>query len=345
MRSRQKELSGDGRAGWSARVSVRERHRSVWREQWLFLLAFGVSLLAVAVAASIFATGPLQRGFILGSGFVTAAGAVAVLVVLVSGTAPLMMGELAEQWTAQELRPLARHGWRLVNHFGLGYGDQDHVLVGPGGVVLVETKWGATPWDLDDRDVFFQMALAQTARNAKQLERWHGVAQYGHPQVVSVLVLWGRARHKLSEQPARRHSSGVVVVAGDQLQTWMLGRGRDGLADEQIDGIWSQVEKQIEKRDAHERRARPMPRSLTELVLRLLGCVVAAVAGFLVLAQAVRPVGLLMTACLLGPTLAAVAELARRRSRWPWQARAFQAGLASTYLVGALAAARFYLTS
>lgn len=65
--------------------------------------------------------------------------------VLLSGTAPLMMGELAEQWTAQELRPLTKHGWRLVNHFGLGYGGQDHVLVGPGGVVLLETKSSATP--------------------------------------------------------------------------------------------------------------------------------------------------------------------------------------------------------
>lgn len=81
-----------------------------------------------------------------------------------SGTAPFM-GELAEQWTAQELRPLSKHGWRLVN-FALSYGDQDHVLVGPGGVVLLETKWNGTPWDLDDRDYFFRRALNQALDHA-----------------------------------------------------------------------------------------------------------------------------------------------------------------------------------
>jgi hypothetical protein len=326
-------------------VSVRERHRSVLREQWRFLLVFGLSMLAVSIAASFFATGPLQRGFILGSGLAVAAGAVAALVVLVSGTASLMMGELAEQWTAQELRPLTNSGWKLVNHFGLGYGDQDHVLVGPGGVVLIETKWGATPWDLDDRDHFFQLALDQTARNAKQLERWHGVAQHGRPHVEPVLVLWGRARRKLADQPVRPHRSGVIVMSGDQLQDWMLRRGRDRLDGEQVAGIWAQVERQVEKRDVHERRTRPMPRSLAELLQTVVGCVVAAVAGFLVLAQALEPIGMTVTAALVGPVLATVAELVRRRSRWRWQARAFQAGLVSTYLVGAFAVARFYVTS
>ena len=50
-----------------------------------------------------------------------------------------------------------------MNHFGLGLGDQDHVVVGPGGVVLVETKWGGTPWDVDAGDVFFRRALEQAA--------------------------------------------------------------------------------------------------------------------------------------------------------------------------------------
>lgn len=331
------------RAGWSARYSVRQRHRSVFREQWPLLLLLGGSVLGVSAAASLFATGPMQRGFILGSGLVSAGGAMAFLAVLVSGTAPLMMGELAEQWTAQELRSLRPHGWKLVNHFGLGYGDQDHVLVGPGGIVVIETKWGATPWDLDERDHFFQTALQQTARNAKQLERWHGVAQPGPVRVEPVLVLWGRARRKLAEQPARRHSSGVVVVAGDQLQEWMLRRGRHQLTGEQVTAIWSQLERQVEKRDQHEHRTKPMPRSVLDLVLTMLACVVALVVGFLVLALGLRIIGFYVVALVLGPALAAAAEVARRRSFFRWQARAFQTGLASTYIVGAFAVARAYL--
>ncbi len=61
------------------------------------------------------------------------------------------MAELAEQWTAQELRPLREHGWKLVNHVGLGPGDQDHVVVGPGAVVLIETKWAALRYEVHAR--------------------------------------------------------------------------------------------------------------------------------------------------------------------------------------------------
>ena len=345
MAATEKRLAGDERAGWSARYSIRQRHRSVLRERWRLLAVLGTSLASVSVLASIFATGPLQRGFILGSGLVVAVVSVSALVVLASGTAPLMMGELAEQWTAQELRELREHGWKLVNHFGLGYGDQDHVLVGPGGVILVETKWGATPWDLDERDHFFNNALQQTARNAKQLELWFGVAQHGRPPVEPVLVLWGRAKHKLDEQPVRRHRSGVVVMSGDQLQTWMLGRRLGQLAPDAVAAIWSNVERQVEKRDEHELRTRPMPRSAVELSQTLLACVVAALVGPIVLGQALLHLDFIVVACLVGPALVGVAELARHRAPWRWQARAFQAGIVSTYCLGAFAVGQHYLAS
>lgn len=72
-----------------------------------------------------------------------------------------------------------------------GHGDRDHVVVGPGGVVLVETKWGGTPWDVNGGGVLFQRALDQTARNAGQLALWHGFAKHGRPGVQPVLAVWG----------------------------------------------------------------------------------------------------------------------------------------------------------
>ena len=139
-RRREKELEGDSRAGWSTRTSVRERHRAMVRVQWRPLAGLGLAVLALFGVPAALVDGPLQRGVILGSGLTLTACMIAALVVLLSGTAPLMMGEMAEQWTAQELRPLSAQGWRLVNHLGLRLGDQDHVMVGPGGIVLVETK-------------------------------------------------------------------------------------------------------------------------------------------------------------------------------------------------------------
>jgi hypothetical protein len=208
--------------------------------------------------------------------------------------------------------------------------------------VLVETKWGATPWDLDDRDHFFQMALAQTDRNAQQLQRWHGVAAHGRPHVEPVLVLWGKARRNLSQVAPRRHRSGVMVMSGDQLQDWALRLGRDRLHSEQVERIWSAIDRQVERRDEHERRTRPMPRSLADLVRLVVGCVVTALLGFLAAAQALDVLGSLPMWCLTGGLLAAAAEVIRQRTRWNWQACAFQIGLLSTYLIGAGAVARAY---
>lgn len=295
------------------------------------MLGFGTAVFGCSAVSALFASGPLQRGLILGGGAVLAAGLTTAFVVLVAGTAPLMMGELAEQWTSQELRRLRQQGWRLVNHFGLGYGDHDHVLVGPGGVVLVETKWGATPWDLDDRDIFFRLALDQVLRNSKQLEAWHGLAQFGRPPVEPVLVLWGRASRKLIDQPVRRHSTGVVVMSGAQLQDWARRRGRDRLAPDVIEGIWSNIERHAGKRDDHERRTRPMPRSLAQLAGVALGTVTAAAAGFVVSAQVLEAVGSLLLCSAVDAALVGVAEALRRHSRWRWQARGFQSGVAATW--------------
>ena len=87
-----------------------------------------------------------MRGLIVGLGVAGTAGALWLWIVEATGTAPTMMGDLGEQWTAQELRRLRRSGWQVVNHVTLTAPDIDHVLVGPGGMFAIETKWSATPW-------------------------------------------------------------------------------------------------------------------------------------------------------------------------------------------------------
>lgn len=342
---REKELASDRRAGWTARTSVRERHRQTVRTQWRLLAVLAAALLLLFVVAAVFATGPLQRGVILGAGITLTACAVTALVVLTSGSAPLIMGELAEQWTAQEMRPLREHGWKLVNHFGLGRGDHDHVAVGPGGVVLVETKWGGTPWDVDAGDAFFRRALEQTARNAKQLALWHGVAKHGHPSVEPVLVVWGPAAQQLREQPARRHDSGVVVMAGNHLGDWMLRRGRDRLNTAQVDGVLGEIDRHLVRRDERERTQRPMPRSLAEMAQATVVGIGLAAAGFVLTSWLLQLVDSILVWLAMGMALFGAAELARRRSRWRWEARTFQYGLAVLYLLTAAAVIRAYTTT
>jgi hypothetical protein len=46
-----------------------------------------------------------------------------------------------EKATAKRVRGLVRRGWVLVNDIDIGLGNIDHVLIGPPGVFLLESKW------------------------------------------------------------------------------------------------------------------------------------------------------------------------------------------------------------
>jgi Nuclease-related domain len=80
------------------------------------------------------------RGIVVGGGIVAVTALLMTLVVQATGTATLSAGAEAEQLTAIELRPLLKHGGRLINHLSLTRGDIDHLLMGPAGIVAVETQ-------------------------------------------------------------------------------------------------------------------------------------------------------------------------------------------------------------
>ena len=58
-------------------MSIRERHQDTVRTQWRLLALFAAALLSLFGVAALFASGPLQRGVIVGAGVTLAACAVA----------------------------------------------------------------------------------------------------------------------------------------------------------------------------------------------------------------------------------------------------------------------------
>lgn len=60
--------------------------------------------------------------------------------------ARIQSGFDGEYNTADELAKLRRHGWRVVHNLHLAAGDIDHVAVGPGGVIVIETKSSSADW-------------------------------------------------------------------------------------------------------------------------------------------------------------------------------------------------------
>ena len=84
--------------------------------------------LALFTGAAALISNTFIAGCIVGVGLAGTAAPAHMWVTQATGTSPQIMGDLAEQWTASELRRLRpRNGWRLINHFGLRPGDIDHL--------------------------------------------------------------------------------------------------------------------------------------------------------------------------------------------------------------------------
>jgi hypothetical protein len=275
-RSRGDALAADSRAGTAARRKARLAQRSYVRKNWLRLLTGYILLVAiVAIPAFLFEDRDFLRGLALGAALAGTAGLIVTTIVIETGTGPTMAGEYAEQWTAQELRSLLDHGYRLANHVDVdGRGDADHVLIGPGGLFVLETKWSASPWEPTDR--FFAAPVAQVQARARST--WLQVKRYGVEDVTPVLVLWGKAAKELSEGPGVRRNEDTYVIAGDNLRRWLLARPRGVLTQEQVDVTYQAVSKIAARGD---RTSAPVPPSVRLLYWRAVSTFGLASATFL----------------------------------------------------------------
>ena len=197
------------------------------------------------------------RGFLLGAAVAGSAGVVIVLMLLATGTTSKMMGALAEVWTAQELRRLRRRGWRVVNHVSLRPWNIDHVLIGPGGVFAVETKWASEPWNLDrlDSDDQVLRAVEQVLRNARDLRLWQEFKTVGITAVEAVVVLWGATCGDAGTLGVVQQIGGVTVVDGPHLRDWLDGlpsEVTESILDENaIAAAWNVLDRHARQRDQH----------------------------------------------------------------------------------------------
>lgn len=188
------------------------------------------------------------------------------------------MGDLGERWTAGELRTLKQQGWRVVNHVILRQRDIDHVLVGPGGVYAIETKWTAFPWSLDGTDERIKFAAQIATGHARDLRLWQPFHAAGVGKVTPVVFLWGGKLGELAPSRATTALDGAVVVAGPLAKHWTQSLTTEELRNDQIDHVWRALDEQCKRRDPHED---PPPPSLTSIFLRLLAAITSASAGFL----------------------------------------------------------------
>jgi hypothetical protein len=217
QRRRSQRLASDRRAALLGRKQVRERLIAASRRTWPALLVL-IVLPPAAAILFVATTGGLLRWVVLGVSITMGPALAAIVLMITSGVGAQAMGTLGEEWTAQELRHLTRHGWHVVTGLTLRDWQIDHVVVGPWGVLVFETKWSAYPWAGTDADRFMRDRLKVAVAQANQ-SRFHLASKLRHvlneSDVHSVLVLWSAPGPVLEKHEPEFVDGTTVLVLGD----------------------------------------------------------------------------------------------------------------------------------
>ncbi len=138
-----------------------------------------------------------------------------------------LRGAEGERKTERVLRPLERAGWIVSHDLEAKYGNVDHLLVGPGGVFLLDSKWWrgtahvdgevATVTQFEDPDASWSwpklpgQLRGASAANHEAIRKFTDVNAW----VSAVAVLWCPF-----EQGVVTHNR-VTYVHGDRLVEWL----------------------------------------------------------------------------------------------------------------------------
>jgi hypothetical protein len=206
-----------GRPGASAHAAYR-RHRAAEWAAWTRTLprraaavlaaGAGIGLLAAQVAPRL--AGP--------AGLLAAAGLAWVLRFRVSPeTSAWRRGAAGERRTARLLRPLEQRGWVVLHDLAVpgSQANIDHLVIGPGGVVVIDSKQYRGRLQLDPSELLWHgrhlltMTLRAARCEADQADEVLGVANVRVAAIVAVhgaSVPWGRVV-----------ASGVTVAPADRV--------------------------------------------------------------------------------------------------------------------------------
>lgn len=137
-----------------------------------------------------------------------------------------------ERRTAKALRRLEKRGWTIAHGLVGRWRDRDHIVAGPSGVYLLETKNLSGRLTLeggvltaqrgdDPIDSWSYTKLGGAVRGAA-LETQRELKRYGVRWVKPVVVLWGDFRAGQVE------ADGVVYLHGSKLRAWLEHQHANG---------------------------------------------------------------------------------------------------------------------
>lgn len=311
-------LSSTSRTGGYARQlmwrQVREVLGKIWRQ-----LAIAVGLLGLACVGLALRTAGVLRGFVLGAGLGVLAMFIVGFVFALSGATSLLSSAMAESTTATDLNRLKRSGWRVVHGFRLKVkSDIDHVAIGPGGVLVVETKWSADEWPADRSSSGYmarrvQEAIVQTEKAVRRVTATFGEVTKRRGITRGLLVL----NSPRSTTPWAPYTVGfTTVMRAGSLEDWLSTLPAGLLpADEVRDLARAVATKDAELAQREAALGTTVPPTLNQLVNRwAITAPVTASVTILVLGT------LAVWGGWWGWGAGALASVIAVRRCWPWKA-------------------------
>jgi Nuclease-related domain len=230
-----------GRPGASAQAEY-QRRRAAERAAWWVTVPWRVAaVLAAGGAAGLLATALVPRRGGL-AGVVAAAGLAWLLRFRPStDTRAWRRGAAEERRTARLLTLLERRGWAVLHDLAIPgtQANLDHLVIGPGGVVVIDSKQYRGRLRLDHYGMLWhgRHLLVSTLRKvrweADQADEVLGIAEVQVAAVVAVhgsSVPWGRVdTDGVTVIPARRVPDllqALPPVLGPERVAWLADRAR-----------------------------------------------------------------------------------------------------------------------
>ena len=168
--------------------------------------------------------------FILGFMIATFLSAIVYIGIVFTGAANYLTGALAEHWTKLELSALGPN-WHIFSNvpFLTGYGDKsyaidvDHIVVGPYGVLIFETKYSSSPLNLGATQLEKRVtqAMNQVEDNVGRVRALLSQIAPDVP-IRPVVIFWGRLV-KCAATPVRKvngRKESVRIVHGGDAERW-----------------------------------------------------------------------------------------------------------------------------
>ncbi len=240
------------RPGERARLEIRRAWQRTARKNAIAavcLILFGV-LYAEVISALRMPT--WWRAFLIGFATASLLAGLMWIVYVLSGIHGWSLGKLGEEATAESVlsRKKKRLGWRLINGLYLaGHGDIDHVLVGPGGIFAIESKWTSNRCRIEEGGIVGILGrepVAQAREGARKVERLlrHGPQRFD-VTVVPVVVIWGPRSPELDQGWA--NVDGVLVCEGRRVDAWVPRLTGNAIERSEFEAIACVLEEQVSR--------------------------------------------------------------------------------------------------